>query len=46
MTATARCKLASERGDNFETKSDIGGRVSFKKTCRVEPTGLRTEKEK
>ena len=31
MAATAGCKLASQRGNNPETKSDIGGRVSLKK---------------
>lgn len=46
VTATARRKLGSQRGNNFETKSDIGGRVGFKETCRVEPTGFRTKKKK
>lgn len=44
VTATARRKLGSQRGNNLETKSNIGGRVGFKETCRVEPTGFRTKK--
>ena len=35
MAATAGCKLASQRGNNLETKSDIGGRVSLKKEAML-----------
>lgn len=35
MAATAGCKLASQGGNNLETKSDIGGRVSLKKEAML-----------
>lgn len=43
VTITAHCKLGSQRGDDFETKGDIRGRVGFEERCRVESTGFKAK---